>query len=143
MLLWVWASVWSRTVSPFYGFTVAFIIIALALSCYFTRQARKAILEEMHSKIGTDKRRKKPVGDELEYPEDVESPEALQSRMKMARHQAIINHLSKNMTEEQLMEEKKIEKAQLTAILNLLKEQKDMFQVSDMQQVEQQLSLYR
>ncbi|XP_066992115.1 uncharacterized protein [Anabrus simplex] len=65
--------------------------------------------------------------------------EGVLTQIKRAQQEAIL----KNMTEEQLQEEREIEKAQLSAIFELLRQQEEKFQVSTMEELETQLRLYR
>lgn len=54
-----------------------------------------------------------------------------------------IDQLAAELTDDQLEEEKEAERAQLAAILELLKQQEDKFQVGSMEELEGQLRLYR
>nr|CAD7405665.1 unnamed protein product [Timema poppensis] len=65
------------------------------------------------------------------------------TKLKIARQEAIVQQLSAGMTEEQLEEEKEMEKQQLEAILQLLRQQEEKFQVGSMEELEDQLRLYR
>nr|CAD7572729.1 unnamed protein product [Timema californicum] len=53
------------------------------------------------------------------------------TKLKIARQEAIVQQLSAGMTEEQLEEEKETEKQQLEAILQLLRQQEEKFQVKE------------
>nr|CAD7393981.1 unnamed protein product [Timema cristinae] len=65
------------------------------------------------------------------------------TQLKIARQEAIVQQLSAGMTEEQLEEEKEMEKQQLEAILQLLRQQEEKFQVGSMEELQDQLRLYR
>ncbi|XP_015524472.1 uncharacterized protein LOC124301663 isoform X1 [Neodiprion virginianus] len=64
---------------------------------------------------------------------------SLQTQYKLAKQKLAEKHL----TPEQRSIEKEAEAQQLAAILKLLQEQSDTFQVSSMEQLEDQLRLYR
>lgn len=65
------------------------------------------------------------------------------SQIKAARQSAIVEQLTASLTDEQLQEERKIEAQQLEAIFQLLQNQEDKFHVGSMQELQDQLKLYR
>ncbi|PNF32548.1 hypothetical protein B7P43_G02420 [Cryptotermes secundus] len=69
--------------------------------------------------------------------------ESILSQIKISRQKAIAEQLSAGLTEEQLQQEKETERKQLEAIFQLLKEQEDKFHVNSMEELEDQLRLYR
>lgn len=76
-------------------------------------------------------------------PVEINDSESILSQIKMSRHKAIAEELSSGLTEEQLQQEKETEKKQLEAIFQLLKEQQDKFNVNSMEELKDQLRLYR
>ncbi|XP_021932573.1 matrix-remodeling-associated protein 7 isoform X2 [Zootermopsis nevadensis] len=74
---------------------------------------------------------------------EMSNNESILSQIKMSRQKAIVEQLSAGLTEEQLQQEKETERKQLEAIFQLLKEQEDKFHVNSMEELEDQLRLYR
>lgn len=81
--------------------------------------------------------------EEANDPMEMTNSESILSQIKMSRQKAIAEQLSAGLTEEQLQQEKETERKQLEAIFQLLKEQQDKFHVNSMEELEDQLRLYR
>lgn len=96
-----------------------------------------------------DSERKHPQDDtnhnnqQAKDPMEIKDSESILSRIKLSRQKAIAEQLSAGLTEEQLQQEKETERKQLEAIFQLLKEQQDKFHVNSMEELEDQLRLYR
>ncbi|XP_049959359.1 uncharacterized protein LOC126475495 [Schistocerca serialis cubense] len=71
------------------------------------------------------------------------SKSGLLKKIKLARQEAIEQELAAGLTDQQLQQEKETEQAQLAAIFKLLQEQEEKFQVSSMEELQEQLKLYR
>ncbi|KAG8295400.1 hypothetical protein J6590_081280 [Homalodisca vitripennis] len=65
------------------------------------------------------------------------------SKLKIGRQTLLAEKVAASLTEEQLLEEREVEKQQLEAIFQLLQSQQDKFQVASIEELENQLKLYR
>ena len=94
----------------------------------------------------------------VDQPQDQESVEARTRRLvaeklsndhsimrhvKSARQSAIEKQLAAGLSKEQLMKEKEVQATQLAAIFELLKEKEDQFHIRSMDELQEQLKLYR
>ncbi|KAK6617126.1 hypothetical protein RUM43_014728 [Polyplax serrata] len=65
------------------------------------------------------------------------------SNLKIIRQKALAKELQSKLSKDELEEEKKIEKMQLEKIFQLLQDQEEKFQMTSMEQLQDQLHLYR
>uniref|UniRef100_A0A1B6LXW1 Matrix-remodeling-associated protein 7 helical domain-containing protein n=1 Tax=Graphocephala atropunctata TaxID=36148 RepID=A0A1B6LXW1_9HEMI len=79
--------------------------------------------------------------DELDC-EETDGEEII-SKIKLGRQTLLAEKVAATLTEEQLQEEREVEKQQLEAIFQLLQTQQEKFQVASIKELEDQLKLYR
>ncbi|KAL0270802.1 UNVERIFIED_CONTAM: hypothetical protein PYX00_008094 [Menopon gallinae] len=68
--------------------------------------------------------------------------DSILSNVRFMKQKALVQEMKSKLTEDELEEERKTEKMQLQKIFQLLQEQEDKFQMSSMEQLEDQLHLY-
>ncbi|XP_039283676.1 matrix-remodeling-associated protein 7-like isoform X2 [Nilaparvata lugens] len=73
---------------------------------------------------------------------NIEVRKEIFSQLKAVR-QPIVQQISSGLTEDQLKEEREAEAQQLAEIFQLLQNQEDKFNVSSMEELEDQMKLYR
>ncbi|KAJ9582288.1 hypothetical protein L9F63_003417 [Diploptera punctata] len=124
-------SIYYDNLSTYYVFTILLSFLAVFLTWWFQETQSKHLQHDMNETEKDD-----------HSPETIEN-ESIVTHYKKFRQKAIAEQLSAGLTPEQLEEEKEMEKKQLEAILQLLKEQEDKFHVNSMEELEDQLRLYR
>ncbi|KDR12664.1 matrix-remodeling-associated protein 7 isoform X1 [Zootermopsis nevadensis] len=123
--------VYCDNLSVYYICTILLSFLAVFLTWWLQDTERKYISDTNYSN--------EQANDLLE----MSNNESILSQIKMSRQKAIVEQLSAGLTEEQLQQEKETERKQLEAIFQLLKEQEDKFHVNSMEELEDQLRLYR
>lgn len=143
-------SIYNDNLSVYYIGSIIISLVSVLLTWWYHRyeknQRQNATL---HSQLSGDENYADNIHEEqcVTHSEEKasvgESSIHTWSQIKAARHSAIVDQLTASLTDEQLQEERKIEAQQLEAIFKLLQNQEDKFQVGTMQELQDQLKLYR
>ncbi|KAJ1522705.1 hypothetical protein ONE63_001866 [Megalurothrips usitatus] len=165
---WENLSIYYSNLSPVYIcsslFTIAALILTWWASIHKTSSAKDADSEESENSStaskeplviparGKDSKRVqkecceddsiKAVAKRLAAEKFVEE-HSVMKHIKSARQSAIEKQLSAGLSEEQLLKERETQASQLAAIYKLLKEKEDQFQITSMDELQDQLKLYR
>ncbi|XP_035785261.1 uncharacterized protein LOC118463088 [Anopheles albimanus] len=151
--------IYLRNLSPFYIFSMAISIFAVLLTAYFGLTGCSATLDETEaSVVGARRNAKSKTKDnitrqaaEVDEPasssdSDDDSSEGSKERLHIETlgqlKSAKLKSIENSLTDEQRKAEKEIERAQLAAIFELLKQQADSSNL-DEEDLKEQLSLYR
>ncbi|XP_059155522.1 uncharacterized protein LOC131940751 [Physella acuta] len=76
------------------------------------------------------------------YPDPVDFCEHIQGEIKRVQQSVATKSIAKNLTEEQLEEERKVQQKQLAEIYKLMQEQQDRFGIGSMEDMQEQMRLY-
>ncbi|XP_058053208.1 uncharacterized protein LOC131216851 [Anopheles bellator] len=155
--------IYARNLSPFYIFSMAISIFAVLLTAYFGitgctatlddgasssdgRPPKKATSNNNSSRKQEHSNTTDDSVDEAPSSDSEESADGMHERMHIESlrqlKSAKLKSIEKSLTEEQRKAEKEIERAQLAAIFELLKQQTESSNL-DEEDLKEQLSLYR
>ncbi|XP_050097207.1 uncharacterized protein LOC126578562 isoform X2 [Anopheles aquasalis] len=153
--------IYVRNLSPFYIFSMVMSIFAVLLTAYFGLTGCSATLDETEASVvgarrNTKSKTKENITSardsaELDEPatisdSDDDSSECSKERLPIETlgqlKSAKLKSIENSLTDEQRKAEKEIERAQLAAIFELLKQQADSSNL-DEDDLKEQLSLYR
>lgn len=76
------------------------------------------------------------------YPDPVDYCEHIQGEIKRVQQKVATKSIAKTLTEDQLQEEKEIQRQQLAEIFRLMQEQQDRFGIGTMDDMQEQMKLY-
>ncbi|CAL1527480.1 unnamed protein product [Lymnaea stagnalis] len=76
------------------------------------------------------------------YPDPVDYCEHIQGEIKRVQQSVATRTIAKNLTEEQLNEEREVQRKQLAEIFKLMQEQQDRFGIGSMDDMQEQMKLY-
>ncbi|GFN79848.1 matrix-remodeling-associated protein 7-like [Plakobranchus ocellatus] len=76
------------------------------------------------------------------YPDPVDYCEHIQGEIKRVQQKVATKSIAESLTEEQLMEEREIQRRQLADIFRLMQEQQDRFGIGTMDDMQEQMKLY-
>lgn len=124
--------VYYDNLSMYYVVSVVMSFVALYLAWWYSSYTQ-----------GTDVTSEHALSSENNPYDDGVSKSGLLKKIKLARQEAIEQELAAGLTDQQLQQERETEQAQLAAIFKLLQQQEEKFQVSSMEELQEQLKLYR
>ncbi|GFR91889.1 matrix-remodeling-associated protein 7-like [Elysia marginata] len=112
-------------------------------------------VEKLHSSQGNDANEDAGGDDEMEgidsddlpalsprYPDPVDYCEHIQGEIKRVQQKVATKSIAETLTEDQLREEKEIQRQQLADIFRLMQEQQDRFGIGTMDDMQEQMKLY-
>ncbi|RUS82565.1 hypothetical protein EGW08_009695 [Elysia chlorotica] len=76
------------------------------------------------------------------YPDPVDYCEHIQGEIKRVQQKVATKSIAKTLTEDQLKEEREIQREQLATIFRLMQEQQDRFGIGTMDDMQEQMKLY-
>ncbi|KAI8794702.1 matrix-remodeling-associated protein 7 [Biomphalaria glabrata] len=76
------------------------------------------------------------------YPDPVDYCEHIQGEIKRVQQTVATRSIAKRLTEEQLKEEREVQRKQLAEIFRLMQEQQDRFGIGSMDDMQEQMKLY-
>lgn len=76
------------------------------------------------------------------YPDPVDYCEHIQGEIKRVKHKVASQTIASQLTDEQLNQERELQRQQLAEIFTLMQEQQDKFGMSSMDDMQDQMKLY-
>ncbi|RZF39641.1 hypothetical protein LSTR_LSTR001162 [Laodelphax striatellus] len=132
-------SIYSENLSVYYIICISLSVLSVVFTWYFHNfyTISSANRPNQREDMSKDEQRSDSLKDS-----NTEVRKEIFSQLKAVR-QPIVQQISSGLTEDQLKEEREAEAQQLAEIFQLLQNQEDKFNVSSMEELEDQMKLYR
>ncbi|XP_022189711.1 matrix-remodeling-associated protein 7 [Nilaparvata lugens] len=134
-------SIYSENLSIYYIICISLSVLSVVFTWYFHNFYIFQGLNcaDQKEDMSTDEGNSDSMKDK---DSNIEVRKEIFSQLKAVR-QPIVQQISSGLTEDQLKEEREAEAQQLAEIFQLLQNQEDKFNVSSMEELEDQMKLYR